>query len=89
MSIALSRRGLMISAAAAALAGPVLALAVGAYVTLRQVVSRPAPGFGWPLAFADVHRLSLVAVVLVVLAAAGRDAADDDADQTVDDGGGG
>lgn len=64
-------------AAPLVLAGPFLALAVGAYVTLRQVVSRPAPGFGWPLAFADVHRLSLVAVVLVVMAACGRDPGDE------------
>ena len=67
-------------AAPLVLAGPVLALAVGAYVTLRQIVSRPAPGFGWPLAFADVHRLSLVAVVLVVLAACGRDPGDEAVD---------
>lgn len=52
-------------------AGPVLALGAGAYVTLHQLVSHPAPGFGWPLVFAVVHRPALFAVLLVALHTAG------------------
>ena len=46
--------------------GAVTSLAlVGAFYVVRQVVSRPAAGFGWPSAFERAHDLALLAIVLV------------------------
>ncbi len=61
-------------AAAAGLLGPALALGVGGYVVVRQVVSRPVAGFGWPLAFDAAHRPGLAAVAVVLLVGLGRGA---------------
>ena len=38
---------------------------VAAFYVARQVVSAPAPGFGWPSAFERAHDLALLGVVLV------------------------
>jgi arabinofuranan 3-O-arabinosyltransferase len=38
---------------------------VGAFYVARQVISEPAPGFGWPSAFERAHVPALLAVVLV------------------------
>ena len=38
---------------------------VGGFYVARQVISSPAPGFGWPGAFERAHDLALLAIVLV------------------------
>jgi hypothetical protein len=37
----------------------------GAFAVVRQVVSAPLPGFGWATRFESVHRVALLAVLLV------------------------
>ena len=58
-------------------AGPLLVLVAGWYVAARQVVSRPAPGFGWPLALDAAHRPVLLGLLLAVVAVVGDIGPDD------------
>ena len=58
-------------------AGPLLVLVGGWYVVARQVVSRPAPGFGWPLAFEAAHRPVLLGLLLAVVAVVSDDIDDE------------
>ena len=60
------------SAVAVGAFGPAIVATIGAYVALRQIVSRPVAGYGWPEALSAAHRPALAAVALVALHACGR-----------------